>query len=877
MRHRLRAACTTRRTADGRREHGFLLVWFAMLVVVLVAMGGFAVDYGFWYLHARDAQKAADAASLAAVVARAGSNDPSYLAAAQKAAWQAAHANGIDTPSYVKAHFDDENGVALPLNQVRVTVEDNAPVFFSRIVGIGSPHITKTATAEYEPAPPMGSPSNVLGNDGGEPGYNQLDPANRLGQSLWLDVHGHRTPVANGDQYQSGNCSTYQDPGPNIAGGVDPCAGTTDNQSFVNGFLGGKPGAEGYYYKIDIKNPVAGAPVDVQVFDPALGAVRSDCRDATLTAPFAEGADVAPQWFLSYMPVDTSGMQAGLGTLGIILVANWQGSPAAVAQHVLSLGWFNPGGAPTVPDFWTAPAHAFALYNTWQMLQNYGVTKADLTDIVSRYAPGPQNPSCTGDDIWSPNFCLNAVLCNLMAVIYCLINPSACIGGIIGSIIGGGAAREPGRIEPIQPPRDGGTTIQPIPRGVPPASGKSPGRTVANFSGYDGIAETRFTLLAPTPGVGTTDYRHWQTVCQDTYGWWLFQPPLLSPIEPQSVWWYNFLFNGDAVWPNPFGLSGALPLGKDFGSNNFSTSGIQNFGHRFRDTFRKWVKLNNGGCQPTIQSSWIQGGKAELVLQVQTNTRDNTFNDPAGGQSNTCDPTCGYGANRFALRAKSGASPVEIFADQKMALMGNFTSGSGKVWFTEIDESPGRSRSLDVALYDPGDVWVCRDDYINDPNTPRFADPGHPDTSPVNWAPGHDLVPDGNLTIDCDRAGGSGIGAGYKAKITPLDPFGNKFSTCKVWNYTSAGEPPDSISNIKTPCELSDVDSRYNGKTLMLKIPIPADYTCNAALPTTPVDLRCWTKLQFDYPTLPAGLVARPEDVTTWTAVFEGTPVHLVK
>ena len=78
--------------SGGRRDGGYVLAKFALLLVPLLLMTGLSVDVGYWYNRASDIQKAADAAALAGVVWMPG--DP---ASARAAAVATLHKNGIDT------------------------------------------------------------------------------------------------------------------------------------------------------------------------------------------------------------------------------------------------------------------------------------------------------------------------------------------------------------------------------------------------------------------------------------------------------------------------------------------------------------------------------------------------------------------------------------------------------------------------------------------------------------------------------------------------------------------------------------------------------------------------------------------------------------
>jgi Flp pilus assembly protein TadG len=73
-----------------RDEGGFVMVWFALTLVVLIAMAGFGVDVWRWWHTSNQVQKAADAGALAGVVFL-----PSDVANAQGTALDLVEANGF--------------------------------------------------------------------------------------------------------------------------------------------------------------------------------------------------------------------------------------------------------------------------------------------------------------------------------------------------------------------------------------------------------------------------------------------------------------------------------------------------------------------------------------------------------------------------------------------------------------------------------------------------------------------------------------------------------------------------------------------------------------------------------------------------------------
>src|SRR5680860_537412 len=78
------------RRQGSRDERGFVLVWFALLFVLLMAVAAFVVDLTYAYSAAQHAQNAADASALGGVVVMPDG------ASAEDIAEQIAEDNGID-------------------------------------------------------------------------------------------------------------------------------------------------------------------------------------------------------------------------------------------------------------------------------------------------------------------------------------------------------------------------------------------------------------------------------------------------------------------------------------------------------------------------------------------------------------------------------------------------------------------------------------------------------------------------------------------------------------------------------------------------------------------------------------------------------------
>jgi Flp pilus assembly protein TadG len=177
----------------------------------------------------------------------------------------------------------------------------------------------------------------------------------------------------------------------------------------------------------------------------------------------------------------------------------------------------------------------------------------------------------------------------------------------------------------------------------------------------------------------------------------------------------------------------------------------------------------------------------------------------------------GMGHNRYAMRAgitnttgvfQNGAA-VSIFANEHMPLYQNDTASTASFFLARVTGGAA-NRTLVVNLFDTGD----------------------------------------------------GSGSGSIEVIPPPDANYSSFTGCSV--TTS----PANFSPSLTNCRLNGVSSaQYNGHLTSLRVPIPADYTCNQASA-----VGCWVRVRFAWC---AGCAI--QDTTTWSAAILGDPVRLVE
>jgi hypothetical protein len=265
-------AAKPRVRGDRGGQNGFVLTWVAIMLVVLVAFAGVAVDVGNWYFVANREQKAADAGALAGAVFL-----PATPATGKSQATNAVNLNGFtsgqgDTITSVQGSQP---------NQMQVTVTRTVNNFFLGLIGVGTTTITRSAVAEYQGPIPMGSPTNRLGDD----------PEGGPYPDFWINIGAPNSDKTNGDRFASKNCpaTTYQ------------CtAATPQNNEYL-------PKSDGYSFAVHVTSTAAaaGRPLVVQAWDGEFAYVGDHCASpawptaAQLTALQSTTPSGAPAGYYS--------------------------------------------------------------------------------------------------------------------------------------------------------------------------------------------------------------------------------------------------------------------------------------------------------------------------------------------------------------------------------------------------------------------------------------------------------------------------------------------------------------------------------------------------------------------------------------------------
>ncbi len=221
-----------------RRQDGYVMTVFGLMLVPLLLMAGLAVDVGYWYNRASDIQKAADAASLAGVVWL-----PDMVKAASVAKDVAAR-NGFDDAA-ANIVVSVTRSAKSPRRLKVLITDTTVGSFFYKNLGGRNIGLSRTSFAEFVTPVPMGSPRNYFGTGPLLTGNQEL---------LYQSVNPYCTSKVNGDRHQSGHYDPLNADGSTLSS----CPAAPSNTDHRTG---------GYELYIDAK---AGRPsaIQVRLYDP---------------------------------------------------------------------------------------------------------------------------------------------------------------------------------------------------------------------------------------------------------------------------------------------------------------------------------------------------------------------------------------------------------------------------------------------------------------------------------------------------------------------------------------------------------------------------------------------------------------------------------
>lgn len=255
-----------------RRQAGQAVVLIALMVVVLFAGIGLAIDSGLGYYYNTAAERAAAAAALSGVIFMPYQFDPST--ASPSGSRNDATDRAIDEATKNGFRDGDPNGsvVVTPApvpgatTKLQVTVSRTVPVFFMSLFGAAPYRVSRTAIAAYLPPITLGQNGTQLGSTAsqlGSGGSNYYFPR----------VEGWSTDRAQGDAFTpdpfGGSTGTSNDVH-RISG--TPPAGTGSDTADAT-----LPARGGYNYLVNI-GPGGG---QIQVYNAAFAPDLDNSSDGT--------------------------------------------------------------------------------------------------------------------------------------------------------------------------------------------------------------------------------------------------------------------------------------------------------------------------------------------------------------------------------------------------------------------------------------------------------------------------------------------------------------------------------------------------------------------------------------------------------------------
>lgn len=245
-------------------EDGFVLVFAAISLTVLLGLAGFSVDLGNWYLQIERARAAADSAAMAGAVYLPDDVDGAIAAAKQSLA-----TNSVDATHVAQANIRPASNGS---GELIVTVPTEAHNAFLPLIGVDNiSKFSVTSTARWQPGLGIGNYSNVFGNepaDATRANSDQWQSADRRANQsqFWLATGGGDADKQDGDRFGASHCdsSAYK------------CEGQT-NTEFRS--AGDGIHTEGYEYVINARKGAQGNAVAIQVYDPSVGATDETCDE----------------------------------------------------------------------------------------------------------------------------------------------------------------------------------------------------------------------------------------------------------------------------------------------------------------------------------------------------------------------------------------------------------------------------------------------------------------------------------------------------------------------------------------------------------------------------------------------------------------------
>jgi Flp pilus assembly protein TadG len=322
---------------------------------------------------------------------------------------------------------------------------------------------------------------------------------------------------------------------------------------------------------------------------------------------------------------------------------------------------------------------------------------------------------------------------------------------------------------------------------------------------------------ASNPGPVTTYYNLWQVVIPGLYS--------ADKLVYSSGSLFENGLNNDGVSyvDESAGHGSGAP---QYASNGTSIKHCDQVGDPAYPYHLKWWTLPTGALAAGTYRLQITTTQVQLPPLGQAGFGGG--NQPTGSQ-----PSDNVGAaNRWSLEATGGGA-IHIFGLGRMATYTNTQSGTQALYLAQIDRPSGAGKTIEIDLYDPGDVgggaWL------------QFLDPDGNVYTPATFS--YSSVDKSN-----GSAGPSGSGV-----------------TCIETN--SPGSAPAFGLPAGCPAVFDGSGSHFDAHWVKILISLPSGYGLGGLTPPgSPAP--GWWKIQYT--------VGGGNDTTTWQVNILGNPVHLV-
>lgn len=359
------ARSRSERSTRGDGERSFVLVWMALMLFMLLAVAGFSVDLGNWYLRSAELQNAVDAGAHAGAVFLPG-NVPEAKIKARTETARNGYNDGI-----LSGDVNANLTVTQLSNPYQLQVEGDTVVdnFFLSLIGMDTQELHRDAVGEFESPIAMGSPENKVGDD---PEEGDVD------SQFWVNIAGPKSTKVSGDRYQAKVCPTS----------VAKCTNTvnpgTQNDEYA---------FDGYFFALKVKTIDPGKDLILQVYDGEMAYVGDYCEKGKfptageLTALESLPGNPYPDASTRYLP-GTSAAPGDWCTGDQEINGSWATETTFLLREPDDTPWSDTDN-PVVDNAYCHP----------QKMPAYNATSSNF--IYNNLSSGPESVIDDGDGVWT--------------------------------------------------------------------------------------------------------------------------------------------------------------------------------------------------------------------------------------------------------------------------------------------------------------------------------------------------------------------------------------------------------------------------------------------------------------------------------------------